>query len=404
VPVDAWGGLLHAAATARNEDETIGVAVSGGSDSLAALHLLRAVGARLLVATVDHGLRAEAAAEAMAVGQHCVGLGVPHETLVWKVGPKGAGNLMEQARDARYSLLADWARRNGVTKVVLGHTADDQSESFLMALARGTGLDGLTGMRRAFVLDGVPFLRPFLDVTRSDLRDYLIAQGVQWIDDPSNDNPRFARTHARRAMRALQPLGITTAKLQTTMANLRAAQAVIRRATAAAAVQCVQEKAGALYLDGQAFAALPEDVRHRLIVALLRWIAGNAHPARAEGIARVTEALRNGGSATLAGCRVRRCWMMREPKAAGAISNTTALWDDRWRVSGPHAPDLTIRALGEGIRQCPDWRATGLSRDMLMVTPAIWQGETLVAAPLAGLPNGWTAEIAQSFHAFILSH
>ncbi len=96
----------------------------------------------------------------------------------------------------------------------------------------------------------------------------------------------------------------------------------------------------------------------------------------------------------------------REPKAvAGLESPTDAIWDGRWRLSGPHKADLRIRALGtEGLRKCPDWRETGHSRAALLVSPAIWRGETLISAPLAGLESGWTAEIVAGFASFILSH
>jgi tRNA(Ile)-lysidine synthase len=404
VPVEAWGGLLRAAATALSDGSTIGVAASGGGDSLAALYLLRAVGAQVAVATVDHGLRDESAAEAAWVSQACAGLGVPHDILLWRAGPQGSGNLMEQARAARYAMLADWAQKQGIGRVVLGHTADDQAETFLMALARGTGLDGLVGMRPSFQQCGITFLRPFLDITRTDLRSYLQAQKLSWLDDPSNDNPRFARTHARQALAALQPLGVTLPKILTTMRNLRQSQAALREAVAMACGRCIQEVAGSVVVDAGAFGGLAEDVQHRLIADVVQWLSGDIHPPRADGIARVRAALMAEGSATLAGCRLHNGRFLREAKAATAEQPTTTLWDNRWRVTGPHAPDLTIRALDDGIRQCPDWRATGLSREVLIVTPAIWRGAALIAAPLAGMPNGWTAEIAQSLHAFILSH
>ncbi|MGL5009349.1 MAG: tRNA lysidine(34) synthetase, partial [Paracoccaceae bacterium] len=108
----------------------IGVAVSGGSDSLAALLLLVAAGQRVRAVTVDHGLRAEAADEAAFVGRICAGLGVGHDVVVWAHEAVG-GNLMDQARRARYALLADWAQRAGIGQVVLGHTADDPAETFL---------------------------------------------------------------------------------------------------------------------------------------------------------------------------------------------------------------------------------------------------------------------------------
>jgi tRNA(Ile)-lysidine synthase len=145
-------------------------------------------------------------------------------------------------------------------------------------------------------------------------------------------------------------------------------------------------------------------VQHRLLAAAVRWLSGEAHPARAEGIAHLRAAVATGRAATLGGCRLQKGWLCREPRAVAGAQPTTALWDNRWHLSGPHAPGLTIRALGDGIRCCPDWRSTGRVREVLLVSPAIWQGDTLISAPFAGLPNGWTAELSQSLHAFILSH
>src|SRR5690606_38404014 len=157
--------------------ERIGVAVSGGSDSMAALHLLTAFGLKVEAATVDHGLRPEAATEAETVARACAALSVPHETLRWTDGPAATGNLMEQARLARYRLLAGWALRRGLTQVAIAHTADDQAETFLMRLAREAGLDGLAGMRSTWEQDGVTFIRPLLVIGRADLRGYLSRHG-----------------------------------------------------------------------------------------------------------------------------------------------------------------------------------------------------------------------------------
>ena len=120
----------------------IGVAVSGGSDSMAALHILAGVaaesGVAIHAATVDHGLRPEAADEARQVAKVCVALAVPHEVLRWE-HMEISGNLQDQARQARYRLIAGWARERGLSAVVLGHTLDDQAETFLMRLARSSG-------------------------------------------------------------------------------------------------------------------------------------------------------------------------------------------------------------------------------------------------------------------------
>ena len=183
---------------------------------MALLHMVAEIASRtgraVCALTVDHRLRPEAAAEAAFVGRACKALGVPHEVLVWDHGAI-VGNLMDAARDARYRMMADWARGRGIGFVLLGHTADDQAETFLMGLARSAGLDGLTGMRPHWQQGGVTFLRPLLGLSRAALRSYLQGKGQVWIDDPTNDNDRYTRVKARRALKALKPLGVTVDRL-----------------------------------------------------------------------------------------------------------------------------------------------------------------------------------------------
>jgi len=176
----------------------LGVAISGGGDSTALLLLLHAARRAVLAVTVDHGLRPESAAEAAAVGALCAARGIPHDTLVWAEGPE-SGNLQARARQARRRLIADWARGRGIGDVALGHTLDDQAETVLLRLARGSGVDGLAAMAAVAEGDGVRWHRPLLGIGRGALRDWLRGEGVAWIDDPSNEDPRFDRVRVRAA-------------------------------------------------------------------------------------------------------------------------------------------------------------------------------------------------------------
>lgn len=391
----------------------VGVAVSGGSDSLALLHLLSTVSARMgghiKAVTVDHGLRPEAAAEAMEVAAICAGLGVAHSVLRWDHGAI-VGNLQDQARRARYGLIADWARAEGLSQVMIGHTADDQAETFLMGLSRSAGLDGLTGMRPAWVDAGVTFRRPLLKLPRADLRSYLSRHGIAWIDDPSNTNDRFARVRARRALKSLKSLGITVDRLNETIAHLVTAQDGLRRAALDGWHQFGTEQAGALSIGWPEFVQLSAEVKRRILLAAIQWIANDDYAPRGTKMATLGLALDQGRDATLNGCRFRikdqRLSIYREPRAVKSLEcRTSDIWDNRWHMIGPHAPDLTIRALGtEGLRACPDWRDQSVPRDALLVSPAIWHGQALIAAPLAGFPQGWQAKLAQRLNEVILSH
>ena len=391
----------------------VGLAVSGGSDSMAMLHLAAqkaaATGQRFEVATVDHRLRPEAADEARFVRDICHQLGLPHQTLIWAEHP-GSGNLMQEGSRARYSLLTAWARERGIERIALAHTADDQAECFLMGLTRAAGLDGLSGMRAAWQEEGVTFLRPLLHESRAALRAFLRETGQSWCEDPSNSNPRYLRARMRALRKALEPAGIGLAQLRETVSHLARSQALLRHETAAAFARTGEEIAGALRFDPQGFAGLHPEMQRRLISAAIRWLSSARHAPRAPMIGQMLERLRLGEAATLGGCRClftrSSLLICREPRSLGEAVLPGQFWDQRWEITGPTTPDQDIRALGaEGLRFTPDWRDTAIPREALLVSPALWQGEILIAAPLAGFgAANWQAKLRQSFANFVLSH
>lgn len=182
----------------------LGIAVSGGSDSLGLLFgLAQTVPLTQLVAlTVDHGLRDGSADEARAVKWLCRRLGVRHKTLLW-TGEKPVSGLQAKARAARYRLLSEAASRLGLAAIVTGHTSDDQAETLMMRQARGLldGAPGLSGIPRASLFDGRAWvLRPLLGVDRASLRSYIGSSRIDWIDDPSNRDIRFERVRVRAAL------------------------------------------------------------------------------------------------------------------------------------------------------------------------------------------------------------
>ena len=356
--------------------------------------------------TVDHGLRPDSAAEAAGVAALSARLGLPHVTLPW-AGPDPQGNLMDQARRARLSLMADWARAHEISHIFLGHTADDEAEGFVMNLARVAGLEGLSGMRPVWTEQGVQWRRPLLGIGRADLRAYLRRQGLAWVDDPSNDNDRFARVRARKALNILKDLGISADTLQGVVRNLACSQAALVQATHDIARR-IETPQGHLALPHALFQDLPADLRRRLVIAAIRWMTGTAYPPRAAQVARMCESLLMGRAGTLAGLRFRlqnqMLILIREPRAVMGAVAPGQIWDHRWQVSGPFASGQTIAALGaHGLRQCPDWRAFA-PRDSALVSPAIWQGDQLIAAPLVQKNADWAATQHPSFGMFVLRH
>jgi len=377
--------------------QRLGVAVSGGSDSLGLLILLHEMqlegGPEIYAVTVDHGLRPESAAEAVEVARICAGLNVPHDTLNW-TGWNGQGNLPDQARRARYSMMAGWAQKRAVSDITLGHTANDQAETFLMRLGREAGVDGLSAMVPMWQLGGITFHRPLLQAGREALRDVLRQTGLGWVEDPSNDDAAYARVRARQALKALEPLGITVAGLSSVAQHMSDVRRTLYTHVLQAAQQMVRLQAGDLLIDMAGFDALPPEISRRLMQAALKWVSGAGYAPRGRAMKGLMQAIAAGRDMTLSGCLiVHTCDQLRVMREYNAVADLRCdrdeLWDGRWQAVGSNNKNVAIAALGKkGLKLCPQWRETGLSAVSLMATPALWRGDELLAAPLAGMENG----------------
>lgn len=398
--------------------ERLGIAVSGGSDSTALLFLLadlgRKYGIELHALTVNHGLRPGAVAEIVHVAGQCAALGIAHHILRWRDWD-GTGNKQDAARRARYALMSAWARDAGVQTVALGHTADDQAETVLMRLARGSGVDGLTAMVPRRIQQGLVWIRPLLETRREVLRDYLRKQEISWCEDPSNQDSRYERVRVREALKQLAPLGIDTESLGQVAFNMSRARDALDWQSFLVAREMVQVRAGAIAIDWRGYRTLPDEIARRLLVNALKWIGGSEYPPRRRAVFGVIATLKQTPSATLDGCMIRRIddtlWIFRELHAVRDVRcNVSGLWDGRWHFKGPQMENerLHVAALGEaGLRDCVAWRDSGLPRDLLLASPGIWDGEVLCAAPLAGVGRGWSAQMAKgddAFFAKLLSH
>ncbi|MDP5307605.1 tRNA lysidine(34) synthetase TilS [Paracoccus spongiarum] len=386
----------------------LGVAVSGGGDSVALMHVLAdwARGRRVLVATVDHGLRPGSGDEARSVARAAKALELPHVTLLWRRDTE-AGNLMAAARDARLRLLSGWAQRNDLRAVALGHTADDQAETLMMRLARGSGIDGLAAMAEWRDAFGVQWLRPMLGVGRAELRDWLSARGIGWIDDASNENADFERIRIRRA---IAECGLDSAALARAATHIGEARDALSHFAAAAAEDAIVAQ-GSIILPRRPFSDAPSEIRRRLLVAACRWITGADYPPRRATVLHALAALAAGSRVTLDGALIEpsgdRLRIMREPAAAArAPASTGPVWDNRWQVEGLR-PGQQVTALGlQGLSQQP-WRGAGLTRDEAAASPAIREGQRLVAAPLLRSAAGhrlWPVRGAAEFRRLVMAH
>ena len=272
----------------------IGVAVSGGPDSVALLLLAAAAcpGA-VAAATVDHGLRPESADEAAFVAALCAERSIAHATLT-PDAPIG-GSLQAAAREARYALLERWRARAGMDWLVTAHHLDDQAETVLMRLNRGAGVAGLSGVR---AVNG-RVLRPLLGWRRAELAAIVAAAGITPIDDPSNVDPRFDRVRLRQAL--AESDWLDPGPVARSAAALAEAEEALAWMTAQLFETRVREEAGAWMLDP---ADLPPERRRRLLLAILARLNAPAMP-RGDEVTRLLAALEIGANATLAGVKCR---------------------------------------------------------------------------------------------------
>ena len=295
--------------------EQVAVAVSGGPDSLALAAWLhdraQACDKRpeLHVITVDHGLRPESAREAQQVAR-IVGNwpAARHVTLEW-TGDKPATGLQEAARNARYELIADYCHDHGIGYVFTAHHADDQAETVLFRLARGTGLDGLAGMPLQQPLQsGVVVLRPLLGVEKSRLLATCQAFGLDYSNDPSNTDTAFTRPRLRRAYDVLADEGLTGRRLQRTAGRLARARAALARYTQDAIAAHVTQEENGWVIARDTFTDLPEEIGLRIMQAAFVALghSGGAYPPRMEKQETLLQRLREERDfkgATLGGCR-----------------------------------------------------------------------------------------------------
>jgi tRNA(Ile)-lysidine synthase len=320
------------------------LAVSGGPDSTALMWLaarwrkaLRR-GPKLVAVTVDHGLRPEARGEALAVKRLARSLGVEHRTMRWS-GRKPSTGLQQAARRERYRLLAAAARAASAQHVLTAHTLDDQAETVLIRLTRGSGVSGLAAMARYASVpgatDGIVLVRPLLGVPKTRLMATLRKARAGHADDPSNRDPRFTRVRMRDAMPALEREGLSPARLALLASRVRRAEAALE-AVVDAAVNALAPRpwpdAGPIAFPAVRFLQLPAEVTLRLLGRAIGW-AGSEGPVE---LAKL-EALHAGLAASPAPARFRR-------SLAGAVVTCSGDWvtveraPARGRTAAPKRP------------------------------------------------------------------
>ncbi len=399
------------------------LAVSGGSDSTALMVLYadwlrrrRTDPGRCTVLTVDHRLRSSSADEARAVGAAAAELGFQHVTLIWE-GAKPKAGIQAAARSARYRLMGEYMREHGISLLLTAHTRDDQAETLLMRLARGSGLDGLSAMAPLTPLgergpgdgdakDGGLWIgRPVLDVPKACLQATLEARGIRWMEDPSNIAPEFERARLRAAREQLDVLGLTTDMLALSAARLararRAIEAVVARLCEPQANVVTVDPCGVVLVDRVLLREVAEEVALRVLeraILAAGGAGGRAPLSKLEAVLYGIWDTRSGAQArwTLARALItaeaatvrieRETGRQPLPELTLAAGETT-LWDGRFQVTvgaGYAGGAAQIRALGDaGLRDLRRRRliAAEAPTRAAATVPAFWRERDIVAVP-----------------------
>jgi tRNA(Ile)-lysidine synthase len=293
------------------------VAVSGGGDSMALMLLLKewAEDARLPsphVLTVDHGLRAQSKSDAAFAAKTAKALKLKATVLVWK-GAKPDSDIEAEARAARYRLMGAWCRARNIAALYVAHTLDEQAETFLLRLARGSGLDGLSAMRprSPFPLpefSDLTIMRPLLGFRRAELRQFLEQRGLAWREDAMNEDTRFARARLRAIWPELEKAGLSAPRIASASAHLARAREALETATDTLLAQSGRHENGTLLLDAAALRAAPREIGLRALAKALGQISGRPYRPRFERLEALYDALSEKAFAarTLHNCRVGR--------------------------------------------------------------------------------------------------
>lgn len=376
----------------------IGVAVSGGGDSIALLLLIykwaQETKKTILVATVNHDLKPTAEDEANQVSLFCSKLGILHSVLTWKNWDK-KGNVQASARKARYQLLTKWAVENNISCVALGHNRDDVVENFFIRLSRGAGVDGLSQMLPSFELDNIIYLRPLIDVSREELRTFLKVTKNKWIEDPANDDQNFHRVRIRKSLSLLDQMDINTESVITASKNLRDASQALDIYTRVVAKECVSFKDGDIIFNVPLLLNHPIEIQRRLLLKAILFLAKSEFGPRSSELSNLMTSFSKYRPHTLKGFYFfpveEKMRMSREYKAIEHYATKpNNVWDHRWYVKGPKLSKYCIRPLGEkALLGFTNWKNFGIPKYALISSPAVWDGNNLELSLFLERDNLW---------------
>lgn len=287
----------------------LAVAVSGGADSLAltllAHEYAKEKSGKIIALTVDHKLREGSSKEAHELNELLTKLGIEHHILTWDRNSNISSNIQSKARNSRYQLLTDFCNKHQILHLLVGHHKNDQIETFMMRLERGSGVSGLASMNDINYLNKVRILRPLLNTPPEKLRNYLKERKISWAEDPSNLNEKFTRIKFRMMLKNYDDLSLD--RIFNTSITMRRANYSIKKNTYAQMVKLLKiYKEGYATIDIKLLLAIAQEESFRILSDVLTTIGGSEYPPRYENIQRLYDKINSGSfrAHTLGSCKL----------------------------------------------------------------------------------------------------
>ena len=393
----------------------LGLAVSGGSDSLAMLYICNDWAlkkkVKLHCVTVDHKLRPDSLKEAELVATHCERLGIHHEVVEWIHEKELIGNLSDIARTARYELIDKWRKK--LSFVLVGHTQNDQIETYLMNLKRGSGIEGLKGMPVSLKRpEGYFILRPLIRTSRESMKLFLKEKHINWVSDPFNYNEDFERVSQRKTWEILKSKGFTERRIELSVDHMKRAHDALRQMLPILFKQIGKQELTDLLWDYNAFIALPEEFKLRLISAAIMWNGSLRYRPRFKAVLDILDNINEKKITVLGGTlfyhhgdKIRITTELQSIKDNAVNCTTGSVWRNVWEVKR-EIEDGHIMPIGiDGNNQLSKEQRTVMPFRSRIIQPGIFLKEKLLLAPTLDRESSlYISFCGTKFHDFLSRH